>query len=67
MKGMTASLTRADLQNRARVKGLIRSAASALGEPLSDAQVERLATYVISKRIDPRNKLQLLKLYNTFR
>lgn len=67
MKQLTAGLTKADLQDRVKVRRLVKTAASQLGERLSGAQEEQIVQFVIDQRIDPRNTLHLLRLWGMFR
>jgi hypothetical protein len=67
IKQVVDGLTRADLQDRVKVRRLVRTAASVLGERLSGAQEEQIVQFVIDQRIDPRNTLHLLRLWGMFR
>ena len=67
LKTMTAGLTKQDLQDRARVRSLVRSVSRILKEPLTAEEENLLVDYVLAQRIDPRNKLHLLRLWAMFR
>ncbi|HEY8528993.1 MAG TPA: stage VI sporulation protein F [Paenibacillaceae bacterium] len=67
LKAMTAGLTKQDLQDRARVRSLVRSVSRILKEPLTPDEEDLLVDYVLAQRIDPRNKLHLLRLWAMFR
>ncbi|GJM68805.1 hypothetical protein HMSSN036_10210 [Paenibacillus macerans] len=67
IKQMVDGLTRADLQDRPKVRRLVRTAASVLGERLSGTQEEQIVQFVIDQKIDPRNTLHLLRLWGMFR
>lgn len=67
VKTVLNNVTKADLQNRARVKKLLSQTSKVLGERLSEQQAEAIVRYVIAQKIDPRNTLHLIKLWNTFR
>ncbi|WP_019639089.1 stage VI sporulation protein F [Paenibacillus fonticola] len=67
IKGLVDGLTKADLQDRAKVKRLVKSAASVLNERLTGQQEEQMVQFVIAQKIDPRNTLHLLKLWGMFR
>ncbi|GIP48023.1 hypothetical protein D3C76_64350 [compost metagenome] len=67
VKQVVDGLTRADLQDRVKVRRLVRTASSVLGERLSGAQEEQIVQFVIDQRIDPRNTLHLLRLWGMFR
>ncbi|RRJ66527.1 serine/threonine protein kinase [Paenibacillus oralis] len=67
IKQMVDGLTRADLQDRPKVRRLVRTATSVLGERLSGTQEEQIVQFVIDQKIDPRNTLHLLRLWGMFR
>jgi len=67
LKTLTAGLTRQDLQDRAKVRSLVRSVSRILREPLTADEEDLLVEYVLAQRIDPRNKLHLLRLWAMFR
>ena len=67
IKKMVDGLSRADLQDHIKVRRLVKSAASVLGERLSTAQEEQIVHFVIDQKIDPRNTLHLLRLWGMFR
>ncbi|MFD0713645.1 stage VI sporulation protein F [Paenibacillus sp. GCM10027626] len=67
VKQVLDGVTKADLQDRAKVRRLIRSSASILHEKLTEAQEEQLISFVLSQKIDPNNTMHLLKLWATFR
>lgn len=56
-----------DLQDRNKVRRLVRTSAHILQEPLTESQEEQLISFVISQRIDPNNTIHLLKLWAMFR
>lgn len=67
VKNLVEGLTKADLQDRAKVRRLVRSAAGVLNEHLTGVQEEQIVSFVLAQRIDPKNKLHLLKLWGMFR
>ncbi|PWW06226.1 stage VI sporulation protein F [Paenibacillus cellulosilyticus] len=67
MKQMLANVNKFDLQDRAKVRKLVKSAAAALSENLTDTQEEQIITFILSQKIDPNNTFHLLKLWATFR
>jgi hypothetical protein len=67
IKAMLNGVTKSDLQDRQKVRRLVKSAASILNEPLSDAQEEQLVQFVIGQKIDPNNTLHLIRLWGMFR
>lgn len=60
-------VTKADLQDRVKVKKLTAQMSKAIGEPLTDQQAERIVQFVIAQKIDPNNTFHLLKLWGMFR
>ncbi|MBN2983506.1 MULTISPECIES: stage VI sporulation protein F [Cohnella] len=67
MKQLLDGVTKYDLQDRLKVKRLVKSASRILNEPLSELQEEQLVSFVLSQKIDPQNTLHLIKLWAMFR
>ncbi|MNJ72656.1 hypothetical protein D3C77_693430 [compost metagenome] len=67
IKKLVDGLTKSDLQDRAKVRRLVKSAASLLNERLTSVQEEQIVQFVIAQKIDPRNTLHLIKLWGMFR
>ncbi|MFD3258649.1 stage VI sporulation protein F [Paenibacillus lentus] len=67
IKGLVDGLTKSDLQDRGKVRRLVKSAASILNERLSSVQEEQIVQFVIAQKIDPRNTFHLIKLWGMFR
>jgi hypothetical protein len=67
VKAALHGVTKADLQNRAKVGLLLGQICAILGESLSDRQRETVVSFVIAQRIDPNNTFHLIKLWNMFR
>lgn len=67
VKEMLDGVTKSDLQNRAKVRSLVKAAGRILQEPLSDTQVDQLVSFVLAQKIDPQNTLHLLRLWAMFR
>ncbi|PZD93263.1 serine/threonine protein kinase [Paenibacillus sambharensis] len=67
VKALLQGLTKADLQDKAKVKRLIRSVAVILNEPLTETQQEQMVAFVLGQKIDPNNTFHLLKLWSMFR
>lgn len=67
MKGLTEGLTKYDLQDRGKVRQLVRAASRILNEPLTDIQEEQIVSFIMAQKIDPQNTLHLLKLWAMFR
>jgi hypothetical protein len=67
MKALLDGVTKYDLQERAKVRQLVRSASRILSEPLTEIQEEQLISFVLAQKIDPQNTLHLIKLWAMFR
>ncbi|UVI27823.1 stage VI sporulation protein F [Paenibacillus spongiae] len=67
MKKVVEGVTKYDLQDRTKVRRLIRISAGILQENLTETQEEQLIAFVINQKIDPNNTLHLLKLWAMFR
>lgn len=67
VKTVLHNVSKTDLQNRTKVKKLLRLTAKALGERLTEQQTELIVRFVIAQKIDPRNTFHLIKLWNLFR
>ncbi|EFM12966.1 conserved hypothetical protein [Paenibacillus curdlanolyticus YK9] len=67
MKQMLSTVTKYDLQDRMKVRKLVKSAAAALSEKLTETQEEQIIAFIIGQKIDPNNTFHLLKLWATFR
>lgn len=67
MRLLLGNVTKYDLQDRVKVRKLVKSAASILQEPLTDIQEEQIIDFVLGQKIDPNNTFHLLKLWGMFR
>lgn len=67
VKKLVEGLTKADLQDRVKVRRLVKSAASLLNERLSGVQEEQIVQFVVAQRIDPQSTLHLIRLWSMFR
>lgn len=67
IKGLVDGITKADLQNSAKVRRLVKSSAAILNEKISSVDEERFVKFVIDQKIDPNNTLHLIKLWGMFR
>jgi len=67
VKHLLEGVTKYDLQDRAKVRHLVKSAARILNEPLTEIQEEQLVAFVLAQKIDPQNTLHLIKLWSMFR
>ncbi|WEK52839.1 MAG: stage VI sporulation protein F [Candidatus Cohnella colombiensis] len=67
IKGLLEGITKADLQDRVKVRRWVKTFSKVLNEPMSDVQEEQLVSFVIAQKIDPNNPLHLIKLWTMFR
>ncbi|CAM2814560.1 stage VI sporulation protein F [Paenibacillus sediminis] len=67
MKRALEGVTKYDLQDRTKVRNLIKSSAVILNEKLTAAQEEQIIQFVIAQKIDPKNTLHLIRLWSMFR
>ncbi|ALS27489.1 stage VI sporulation protein F [Paenibacillus cisolokensis] len=67
IKQLLNGITKYDLQDRVKVKKLVRSAARILGEKLTELQEGQIVAFVLAQKIDPNNTFHLLKLWGMFR
>lgn len=67
VKNLVDGLTKSDLQDRAKVRRLVKSASKVLNETLTSAEEEKIVQFVVDQKIDPRNTLHLIKLWGMFR
>ncbi len=67
IRGLLAHVTKHDLQDRAKVRRLVRSASAILQEKLTESQEDGIVAFVIAQKIDPNNTFHLLKLWGMFR
>lgn len=67
IKMLLNGVNKFDLQDRAKVKKLVRTAAGILQENLTDQTEEQLIAFVLAQKIDPNNTLHLIKLWAMFR
>lgn len=66
IKEILASITRADLQNRTKVKQLVQTLSRELDETVSPQDAERIVNFVIDQKIDPNNTFHLIRLWGIF-
>ncbi|GLX68415.1 stage VI sporulation protein F [Paenibacillus glycanilyticus] len=64
---LLGNVTKYDLQDRVKVRKLVKSATSILQEPMTDIQEEQIIDFVLAQKIDPNNTFHLLKLWGMFR
>ncbi|MHA7963631.1 stage VI sporulation protein F [Paenibacillus sp. CAU 1782] len=67
IRGLLAHVTKYDLQDRSKVRRLVKSAAVILQEKLTESQEDGIVAFVIAQKIDPNNTFHLLKLWGMFR
>ncbi len=67
IKAMLDGVTKYDLQNRAKVRQMVKTAGRILHEPLTEMQVDQLVEFVLAQKIDPQNTLHLIRLWAMFR
>ncbi|MFX3633315.1 MAG: stage VI sporulation protein F [Candidatus Pristimantibacillus sp.] len=64
---LLGNVTKYDLQDRVKVKKIVKSAAVIVQEQLTDTQEDQIIAFVLGQKIDPNNTLHLLKLWAMFR
>ncbi|PZE22511.1 stage VI sporulation protein F [Paenibacillus xerothermodurans] len=67
VKMILQGVTKYDLQDRAKVRRFVGMIGKALGERLTDRQVDHMVNFVIAQKIDPNNTFHLIKLWGMFR
>jgi GDP-D-mannose dehydratase len=67
VKMILNGVSKADLQDSAKLNRLLDKVAKVLGEKLTDRMSHNIVTFVISQKIDPNNTFHLIKLWGMFR
>lgn len=67
LRELLGNVTKYDLQDRPKVRKLVKAAAVILQEQLTDTQEEQIVAFVMGQKIDPNNTFHLLKLWGMFR
>ncbi|MNJ62697.1 hypothetical protein D3C77_585480 [compost metagenome] len=67
IKKLVDGLSKSDLQDRSKVRRLVKAATSILNERIGSAQEEQIVQFVIDQKIDPKNTFHLIKLWGMFR
>ncbi|XEC96989.1 stage VI sporulation protein F [Paenibacillus tarimensis] len=67
IKQLLSGVTKYDLQDRTKVRRLVRTAARILQESLTETQEDRIVAFVLAQKIDPSNTFHLIKLWGMFR
>lgn len=60
-------VTKADLQDRGKVRELLGKLTKALHEPVTESMAKQIVQMVLDLKIDPNNTFHLIKLWGTFR
>ncbi|REK76404.1 stage VI sporulation protein F [Paenibacillus paeoniae] len=67
IRQLLGHVTKYDLQDRVKVRKLVKSAAVIFQEKLSETQEDQIINFVLAQKIDPNNTFHLLKLWGMFR
>lgn len=67
IRQLLGNVTKAELQERPKVRRLVKAAAVILQEQLTDTQEDQIVAFVMGQKIDPNNTFHLLKLWGMFR
>ncbi|SFI30159.1 Stage VI sporulation protein F [Paenibacillus sp. UNC496MF] len=67
IKMLMNGVNKYDLQDRAKVRKLVRTAAGIMQENLTEQQEEQIIAFVLAQKIDPNNTLHLIRLWAMFR
>lgn len=67
VKKLVEGLTKADLQDRVKVRRLVKQSAALMGEKLTSVQEEQIVQFVLYQKIDPKSTLHLIRLWSMFR
>ncbi|WP_413372519.1 stage VI sporulation protein F [Paenibacillus taichungensis] len=67
IKKLIDGVTKSDLQDKAKVRRLVKSSSVILNENFSAAQEEQFVAFVLAQKIDPNNTFHLIKLWGMFR
>ncbi|MCZ1266596.1 MULTISPECIES: stage VI sporulation protein F [Paenibacillus] len=67
IKKLIDGVTKSDLQDKAKVRRLVKSSAVILNENFSATQEEQFVAFVLAQKIDPNNTFHLIKLWGMFR
>ncbi|WP_440110775.1 stage VI sporulation protein F [Paenibacillus sp. QZ-Y1] len=67
IKKLIDGVTKSDLQDKAKVRRLVRSSSVIMNENFSTAQEEQFVAFVLAQKIDPNNTFHLIKLWGMFR
>ncbi|OMF37507.1 serine/threonine protein kinase [Paenibacillus sp. FSL H8-0548] len=67
VRQLLGNVTKYDLQDRPKVRKLVKATAVILQEQLTDTQEDQIVAFVMGQKIDPNNTFHLLKLWGMFR
>lgn len=67
IKMILQGVTKADLQDRIKVRRFVAMLSKVLGERPTDQMTEHMVNFVIAQKIDPNNTFHLIKLWGMFR
>ncbi|MFC4811742.1 stage VI sporulation protein F [Paenibacillus sp. GCM10023250] len=67
IKMLLNGVNKYDLQDRTKVRKLVRTAAGIMHENLTEQQEEQIIAFVLAQKIDPNNTLHLIRLWAMFR
>lgn len=67
VKKLVEGLSKSDLQDRVKVRRLVKQSAALMGEKLTSVQEEQIVQFVLYQKIDPQSTLHLIRLWSMFR
>lgn len=67
VKMILNGISKADLQDTAKLNRLLEKIAKVLGEKISERMSHNIVAFVIAQKIDPNNTFHLIKLWGIFR
>lgn len=67
IRQLLGHVTKYDLQDRVKVRKLVKSSAAILQEKLTETQEDQIISFILAQKIDPNNTFHLLKLWGMFR
>jgi len=67
LKKMLDGVNKYDLQDRTKVRRLVKAAAVILNEKITGTQEDQIVAFVLAQKIDPNNTFHLIKLWGMFR
>lgn len=67
VKKVLENVTKADLQNRTKVRQLVKILSKLLAEPMTPKEEEQVVSFVVDQKIDPKNTFHLIRIWGMFR